>query len=133
MSFTDNIRLKSVSGTKLIEDDYVMLTGKRSHCQNRGNERIFRFENEKAETLDIVFRAYDDGIVFRYSLPSVQDKDSLTSEHTAYYIPEGTKRWIQNYSVGYEGFYPLKTRARKRQRQYVGLSITLEPADHCLC
>ena len=35
MSFTDNIRLKSVSGTKLIEDDYVMLTGKRSHCQNR--------------------------------------------------------------------------------------------------
>ena len=29
MSFTDNIRLKSVSGTKLIEDDYVMLTGKK--------------------------------------------------------------------------------------------------------
>ncbi len=73
----------------------------------------FWFENEKAETLDIVFRAYDDGIVFRYSLPSVQDKDSLTSEHTAYYIPEGTKRWIQNYSVGYEGFYPLKTRAER--------------------
>ncbi len=29
MSFTDDIRLKSVSGTKLIEDDYVMLTGKK--------------------------------------------------------------------------------------------------------
>ena len=82
-------------------------------CKRQGNERIFRFENEKAETLDIVFRAYDDGIVFRYSLPSVQDKDSLTSAHTAYYIPEGTKRWIQNYSVGYEGFYPLKTRAER--------------------
>lgn len=129
MSFTDNIRLKSVSGTKLIEDDYVMLTGKRSHCQNRGNERIFRFENEKAETLDIVFRAYDDGIVFRYSLPSVQDKDSLTSEHTAYYIPEGTKRWIQNYSVGYEGFYPLKTRAERGKDNMWGYPLLLEPAD----
>ena len=64
MSFTDNIRLKSVSGTKLIEDDYVMLTGKRSHCQNRGNERIFRFENEKAETLDIVFRLTMTGLYF---------------------------------------------------------------------
>lgn len=64
MSFTDNIRLKSVSGTKLIEDDYVMLTGKRSHCQNRGNERIFRFENEKAETLDIVSGLTMTGLYF---------------------------------------------------------------------
>lgn len=129
MSFTDNVRLKSVSEIKLIEDDYVMITGKRSHCTNKGYEKTFWFENEKAETLDVVFRAYDNGIVFRYSLQSVQDKDSLTSELTTYQIPEGTKRWIQQYSVGYEDFYPLKTQAEKGRDNMWGYPLLLEPAD----
>ena len=53
-----NLKLKSVSEAKPIVDDYQMLTGKRSHCMNEASERVYTFENESGQALDVTFRAY---------------------------------------------------------------------------
>jgi hypothetical protein len=76
-----------------ISEEYTMVGGKRLHCTNEGNE--YRVGG-------MVIRLYNDGLAFRYETRE-------TTEPTAYLIPEGTKRWMQQWSDGCEGFYPLST------------------------
>lgn len=80
----------SVKELGTIKDDYQMLTGKRSHCKNEANE--YRCGH-------VSLRIYNDGIAFRSASPSA----------TTYRIPEGTRRWMQQWCDSYEGFFPLST------------------------
>ncbi|MCR4810487.1 MAG: glycoside hydrolase family 97 protein [Prevotella sp.] len=82
-----------------ISEEYTMVGGKRLHCTNEGNEY---------RTGGMVIRLYNDGLAFRYenNRPFTDGK-----EPTAYIIPEGTKRWMQQWSDGYEGFFPMTTTA----------------------
>ena len=110
--YAGNLKFKSVSEAKPISDDYRMLTGKRSHCVNHGTERVYSFENEDGNILDVTIRAYDDGVAFKYGVKSVAPEEFVVDEHTAYDVPQGVKRWMQQYTLGYEGFYPLSTNGR---------------------
>ncbi len=120
-TFCGDLRLKSVSGVKRVVDDYRMITGKRSHCVNDASERVYSFENEKGEVLDVTFRVYDDGVAFRYAINAVADKEHVIDEYTAYNVPKGAKRWMQQYDPGYERFYPLSTDGTLANRPDVSL------------
>lgn len=104
-----NLKLKEVSASKRVIDDYRMITGKRSLCTNEASERVYSFENETGQTLEVTFRAYNDGIAFKYGIKAISDKENVTHEHTTYIIPKGAKRWMQQYDPGYEKFFPLST------------------------
>jgi len=109
-----------------VKADYQMLAGKRSHCVNEANE--YRLET-------MTLRLYNDGLAFRYESP--------VKEQAAYVIPEGTKRWMQQWCDSYEGFFPLATTCRQQAvpsygRQYKdadgncvrwGYPALLEPLD----
>ena len=84
-----------------VKDDYQMLAGKRLHCTNEANE--YRCGN-------LVLRMYNDGIAFRYEYTGLQHQKH-PEEQTAYIIPEGTRRWMLQWSDGYEGFFPMTTTA----------------------
>ena len=88
----------------MIKDDYQMLSGKRLHCTNQARE----YEANLGENLRLVLRLYNDGIAFRYEWSDLQDQ-VLPKEQTTYIIPEGTKRWMQQWTEAYEGFFPLTT------------------------
>ena len=115
----DFSRLTLVSESKvtLIHDDYEMLHGKKKHCENFGAEKTFRFKNPSEKCIDIVFRAYNNGIAFRYII-SDYDKtlNSIIEELTSYTIPDGIERWIQPFNEVYETFYPFSTSARANRR-----------------
>ena len=81
--YAGNLKFKSVSEAKPISDDYRMLTGKRSHCVNHGTERVYSFENEDGNILDVTIRAYDDGVAFKYGVKSVAPEEFVVDEHTA--------------------------------------------------
>lgn len=117
--FYGNLKLKSVSKTKRIVDDYKMITGKRSHCINEAFERTYSFENQEGNTLDITFRVYDNGVVFRYEINTIADKEYVVDEYTAYNIPQGAKRWMQQYDPGYEKFFPVSTDGKLPDRPKV--------------
>lgn len=104
--FKGDLKLKSVSGVKRVTDDYKMITGKRSHCINEASERVYSFENEKRQIVDITFRVYDDGIAFKYGINAVGGEEHIINEYTAYNVPQGAKRWMQQYDPGYEKFFP---------------------------
>lgn len=106
-NFSKNLKLISISERKHIVDNYPMITGKKSQCKNEAYEKTYTFENEEKQTIDIILRAYNDGVAFKYNVTSPLEIDYITNELTTYFIPDGTNRWIQPYEVGYEDFYPL--------------------------
>lgn len=107
-SFTTDLQLDRVSAPEVVKDTYQMLTGKRMNCSNTGVQRIFTFSNADHQHLNIVFRAYNDGVAFRYELPDHSDSlVNITGESTTYMLPDNTSRWMQPYTEAYEDFYPL--------------------------
>ena len=83
--------------------NYQMLAGKKSTCTNEANEYVAKLSGN----LQLVLRLYNDGAAFRYELSGLKGK--LPKEQTAYMIPEGTKRWMLQWTDSYEGFYPMST------------------------
>ncbi len=119
-------------GPSRIKADYKMLIGKRLHCTNEANE--YRIGN-------LVMRLYNDGLAFRYEYKGLQNVKA-PAEQTAYIIPEGIKRWMLQWSDGYEGFYPMSTTAnvkalggfggstpQNRLNNHWGYPLLMEPAD----
>ncbi len=118
--------------TKAVDADYQMLIGKRLHCTNQANEY-------RAGSL--VLRLYNDGLAFRYEDPR------WMKEQTTFRIPEGTKRWMQQWSDGYEGFFPLTTTANVKPvptfghasvnaagyNYRWGYPLLIEPSDSIFC
>ena len=117
--------LEDVKATP-VKADYQMLAGKRSRCVNEANEYHMG---------TMTLRLYNDGLAFRYESP--------VKEQAAYVIPEGTRRWMQQWCDSYEGFFPLATTCRQQAvasygRQYKdaagncvrwGYPALLEPLD----
>ncbi len=94
-----------------IKAKYTMLAGKRLKCSNKANEYI----SQLGENVRIVLRIYNDGIAFRYEFSGLEDA-ALPEEQTAWRIPEGTKRWMQNWTDSYEEYFPLTTTANVSPR-----------------
>ena len=92
-----------------IKEDYTMLSGKRSHCQNVANEY---------RSGGLTLRIYNDGIAFRLEADG--------PEQTAYRIADGTRRWMQRWVDSYEGFFPLTTTSPNGRWGY---PAPLEPQD----
>ena len=87
----------------MVKADYQMIAGKKSICSNEANE----YKAALSSNLQLVLRLYNDGVAFRYELSGLNGK--LPKELTAYQIPEGTKRWMMQWTDSYEGFFPLNT------------------------
>ena len=136
LELTD-IPFNQLSFVRKMKDNYRMLEGKRLHCTNKANE----YQASIGPNAKIVMRFYNDGIAFRYEYTNLQNS-KVPEEHTAYIIPEGTKRWMQQWSDGYEGFFPMTTTAnvktlggfggsmvQKDINTHWGYPLLMEPVD----
>ena len=126
--FTDNLSLVEESDAVMIHDQYQMLCGKRKICENFGTEKVFSFKNPDGQPLDIVFRAYNDGVAFRYVFPDHSESlINITSEATTYILPDSAYRWMQPYNFGYEDFFPLtKTGTGNNKKQEWGFPALIK-------
>lgn len=86
------------------KEEYAMLGGKRLQCSNEANEYV----SALGQDVRMIVRFYNDGIAFRYEFTNLKDA-ILPKELTTYRIVEGTKRWMQQWTDSYEGFFPLTT------------------------
>ena len=110
------------SFVRTVADDYQMLAGKRLHCTNEAKE----YQAPLGKNLRMVLRIYNDGIAFRYEFDNLSN-DTIPEERTAFRITEGTKRWMQQWSDAYEGFFPLSTTAKvKPERGFSRPSLSAD-------
>ncbi len=106
--FICGLEFIDVSDSLEIHDAYEMICGKRKYCENFGTEKIFSFRNKNMQPVNIVIRAYNDGVTFRYVFPDTSNiEKNILDEATAFVIPDNTFRWMQPYNISYEDFYPL--------------------------
>jgi alpha-glucosidase len=103
--FSKELKFVKAGKPLLINEEYTMLHGKRSHCSNSANELVLYFENPSKAKLNLIVRAYNDGIAFRYEFPEKKGTFIVKDELTAYSIPDNTIRWMQKYDYGGESLY----------------------------
>jgi alpha-glucosidase len=99
--------LKFLKATKafLINEQYTALHGKKSLCTNAAYEVVISFENPSKAKINVIIRAYNDGIAFRYEFPERQGSFIMKDEFTAYSIATETTRWMEKWNPANEGIY----------------------------
>ena len=79
-------------------ETWQMPWGEQKEVVNHYNELILELKEKEGRKLNLHFRAYDDGVAFRYHFPAQEGIDSLfiteentefklTADHTAWWIP----------------------------------------------
>ncbi|MBN9382505.1 MAG: glycoside hydrolase family 97 catalytic domain-containing protein [Chitinophagaceae bacterium] len=104
-AFWKDLRFVRAGKTVPVDEQYTVVHGKRSLCRNRANEVTVLYENEQRSKMELVIRAYDDGLAFRYRFPDGKDSFIVKEEMTAYTIAPGTARWLEKWNPANEGLY----------------------------
>ena len=105
--FSKELKFLKAGKAQLINEQYVALHGKRSHCTNSANETVVSFENPGKAKLNLIIRAYNDGVAFRYEFPEKEGSFVIKDELTSYTIPSRAKRWMEKWDLANEGPYSL--------------------------
>lgn len=95
--FSKNLVFSGISMMKEIDEQYEVITGKNRQLHNRANELTVEFEDPIKNKVQLFFRAFNDGLAFRYLFPENKEGDfEVTEESTGFKFSEG-KAWIQPY------------------------------------
>jgi len=105
--FSKELKFLKSGKPLFINEQYTVMHGKRSQCGNSANETVISFENAGKARLNLIIRAYNDGVAFRYEFPEKEGSFVIKDELTAYTIPSKTKRWMEKWDLANEGPYSL--------------------------
>ena len=90
---TNNLTWLSTK-TAVIDETYELPSGKKRIYPNHCNETTLHFKSQKNRLLNIVFRAYNDGIAFRYEIPG-HGSETICKEASGFKPPLGSTAWGQ--------------------------------------
>jgi alpha-glucosidase len=97
-SFRVNLKLSETPQLKKVIDNYTLSAGKQKSVHAEANELILSFVNPMKKPIQLVFRAYNDGIGFRYRFPGQSDSIyTVTKEYTGFAINLKGKAWLLPY------------------------------------
>ena len=103
--FSKNLRFIRTSRPRPIVEQYTALHGKRSQRSNAANEVVVSFETPTRARMNVIVRAYNDGVVFRYEFPESGGTFTIMDEFTAFVIPDSTLRWLQRFDLSNENLF----------------------------
>lgn len=126
--------LKIVGNRRHLHDErYAVPVGKTSSARDHHQELIVSLEEiaPPHRKLNIAFRAFDDGVAFRYELPKQETLGEfvLTDEFTRLSFsgsPTAKALPLKNYTTPYEWYYETKPVSALEPEQLIGLPILLE-------
>ncbi|MCU0325986.1 MAG: glycoside hydrolase family 97 protein [Spirosomaceae bacterium] len=96
-NFNSGLSFVSIS-SQTINETYSMLTGKQANLQNHANEITLNFI-KGTNPLQIIFRAYDEGVAFRYVFTNTSVNEyEMYYDWTTFNVPIGGKMWVQEYT-----------------------------------
>lgn len=96
--FTTGLTPVSSTDPIVIDEQYLLKSGKRLMCRNHANEQILTFRNENGKEVQLIWRAYDDGIAFRYKFSETDNRlYKVLREHTGFKLSPKGRAWIHPY------------------------------------
>ncbi|MAW94800.1 MULTISPECIES: glycoside hydrolase family 97 protein [unclassified Leeuwenhoekiella] len=103
--FSETLRFIKADKPRSIREHYTMVHGKSHKRENEANEVRVQFKNKQSTRLNLILRAYNDGLAFSYEVPEKSKEQLVLEEKTAYTIPDSTVRWLQKFNPANEGYY----------------------------
>jgi alpha-glucosidase len=116
--FSKNLNLLKVSKPRLINENYTATHGKKSVCTNAAHEVTVSLQTESKAKMNLIVRAYNDGIAFRYEFPDKKGTFQVKDEVTSYAIPRDTKRWMEKWNPANEGLYTSMAGAQVQKQEW---------------
>lgn len=99
-----------------VDDAWQTVTGKASIVHDHFNEAVLHLMDAQQRRLDLVLRAYNDGVALRTIVPVQAKTDGavIANEETGFYFPRNYNCWGFNpgqFGTGHEGeFDPIEAR-----------------------
>lgn len=115
--FAEQLKFIKAGNPILITEKYSAIHGKKSVNTNAANEVVVSFQNPSKSKLNIIIRAYNDGVAFRYQFPENGGNFVVKDELTAYTVPPQNKRWLQKWNPANEGLYTAMEGAKNTSHQ----------------
>jgi alpha-glucosidase len=119
--------------TRSVRDEYTQFPGKRRHVVGQATEATVQLrEKEKPHRRwEVVLRAYDDGVAFRYRFPAQKGWTELAiaGERTQFAFPEGTRAYalpLNGFTTSYEKRYQRRRVAKLPADWLLGLPLLLQ-------
>jgi hypothetical protein len=84
---------------RTISERYTTTTGKQRERTVLAAETRFSFATAAGARLDLLVRAAEDGVAYRYALPAAA---TVLAETSAFTLPADSTAWLLPYSVNYE-------------------------------
>lgn len=147
--WSENLDLSSEQRTTL-DDTWKPVYGERNKIRNHYNELTLRFikgaeaqgtiDNEydkrRYYMMDLIIRAYEEGIAFRYHFPEANNGLFLhiTGEQTQFTLPEGTLAYYERWAQGPYSLLSLQNWKDECERPLTmklknGLTVALTEAE----
>lgn len=96
--FSENLQFASQSKPSLIDEKYTLKSGKKLDCHNFANEQTLTFTNANGKQVQLILRAYNDGVAFRYKFPEESMSTyKIVNEQTGFKLSTDGKAWIHPY------------------------------------
>ena len=113
----DNFKMGKVTRSSL-DETWSQPWGEDAQVRNHYNEMRVRLQekNGKKRNLDVVFRAFDDGVAFRYEYPRQSGLQDfvIMDEVTQFALPSDVQAWsIPALQAYYEGIYTREPLSKK--------------------
>ncbi|HEY8937892.1 MAG TPA: glycoside hydrolase family 97 catalytic domain-containing protein, partial [Cyclobacteriaceae bacterium] len=126
--FSKNLILLKTGKPQLVKEEYTSIHGKRSRRSNAATETVFFFETSAKAKFNIVLRAYNDGVAFRYEFTDTKGSFVVKDEFTAYSIPKKNVRWMESWNTANERTY-LDMNGNQVQSQEWGYPALVQASD----
>jgi alpha-glucosidase len=111
-SLAEGLKLVRASASAPLDERYETPHGKRRLHHVRANERTVSFANASGAGLDVVLRAHDDGVAFRFRFPETDATPrTVVEERSTFHLPAGTTAWLlphhmpSRYKPAYEDLF----------------------------
>jgi hypothetical protein len=114
-AFETRLTYQSTSAERAIDDRYTLPHGKKKDHHVTARERTLTFGNTGGGKVEIVLRAQNDGVAFRYRFPESGAAKKVIGELTGFTVPQGSTAWmlprqpVGKYAPAYEDLYEQVT------------------------
>jgi alpha-glucosidase len=119
--------------TRSVRDAYTQFPGKRRQVVGHATEATVHLREtaQPHRRWEVVLRAYDDGVAFRYRFPAQEGWTELAiaGERTRFVLPAGTRAFalpLNGFTTSYEKRYQVRPAAELPAGWLLGLPLLLE-------
>jgi alpha-glucosidase len=123
---------------KIINETWTPVLKRTATIQNNCRELTIELQEVKSpqRRMNLVFRAYDDGVAFRTEFigPDNKHRYQLTEEVTTFNFTDNHDCWAANhgnFKSPQESPYPKRKLSEITEQMLIGLPMTLKVSDNC--